>query len=125
MVIFLTILAIILSAIFYPIGIIYSAIQFAVKAKFRTWWKKINQYFYVIAVSIDQTGNVVMAELFNHILLRKNSKYKFGNEDETISSVLGKNKYENTLTTIGQFLVFILNSIEQSHVEKAIEKDEK
>src|SRR3990167_9097825 len=125
MAIFLTILAIILSAIFYPIGIIYSAIQFAVKAKFRTWWKKINKYFYVIAVSIDQTGNVVMAELFNHILLRKNSKYKFGNEDETISSVLGKNKYENTLTTIGQFLVFFLNSIEQSHVEKAIEKDEK
>ncbi|MCF6349253.1 MAG: hypothetical protein L3J20_13320 [Flavobacteriaceae bacterium] len=42
-------------------------------------------------LSIDQMGNVAMQDLFNDIFTIKNG-YQFGNEDETISSVLGKNE---------------------------------
>lgn len=56
-----------------------------------------------MALSIDQTGNVIMADLFNIILINKKG-YKFGDEDETISSVLGKNKINNNLKPLGKAL---------------------
>lgn len=36
---------------------------------------------------IDEIGNILCAEWFNKILIKKHSNNKFGIEDETISSV--------------------------------------
>lgn len=72
-------------------------------------------YCYQIALSIDQLGNVICSRLFNATLGNG-----FGSEDETISSVLGKNKAKNTLTFLGKTLAFILNKIDKKHVEKSI-----
>ena len=80
------------------------------------------RYFVHIAVSIDQLGNVVCAPLFNCTLIKKTG-YKFGNVDETISSVLGKNELTNTLTFIGKGLCAFLNILEKNHVQKAIEEN--
>ncbi len=76
-----------------------------------------------IALGIDQLGNVVCARLFNFFLITKEG-YQFGNEDETISSVLGKNKKQNTLRFLGKLLDLILDQIDRNHSIKSIEADE-
>jgi hypothetical protein len=112
---FLLLIAVLLSIILYPIGWIYSIITF------RGSLKKLGKWWYVMAVSIDQLGNVVMSTLFNDILIRKYG-IEFGDEDQTISMVLGVNKKIGTLTPLGKFIADVLNKIDPNHVEKAIEK---
>lgn len=103
-------LSIILFLILSPIGFIY------------TWlfkFKKTTGYLRAIAVSIDQCGNVVMQDLFNSVLIN-NKGDKFGHEDETISSVLGRNKQTQTLRYLGKKLDWVLNKIEEDHTIKSI-----
>ena len=121
--IILFIIAALLAVLFMPLGFLYSLIRLWVKANFKTWFKRVEQYFLIIAISIDQTGNVIMQELFNDILIKKGG-YLFGNEDETISSVLGKNQQRTTLTLIGRMLNRILHFLEKDHSVMAIEADE-
>jgi hypothetical protein len=60
--------------------------------------------------------------LFNRYLITKDG-YKFGNPDETISSVIGKNERLQTLTSSGRLLNSILNRIEKNHAKKSIEEN--
>jgi len=108
----LLIVALIISAIVVPVGFMYQLLTTCLNA--------VNKYLFRIAKSIDQTGNSICEKLFNDTLLKKTAKHHFGNEDETISSVLGKNKKAKTLTMIGKWLAWLLNRIEADHVEKAI-----
>lgn len=78
---------------------------------------------YKVALGIDQLGNVVCARLFNFFLIDA-AGHQFGNEDETISSVLGKNKRANTLTLFGMLLDILLEFIDKNHNIEAIEEDE-
>ncbi len=119
----LFLVAVLLSIVFLPLGGVYSLVRLWIKANFKTWIKRVGQYFLVIAISIDQMGNVIMQELFNDVLI-KNSGVRFGNEDETISSVLGKNQQAGTLTLIGKGLNGLLHLLEKDHSIKAIEEDE-
>ncbi len=111
---FLLLLAVLLSVIFYPFGWLYSMITFRLNIK------KLGQYWFIMAVSVDQLGNTVMSTLFNDLLIRKYG-HKFGDEDQTISMVLGVNKAMGTLSKTGRFVADILNAIDPMHVEKAIE----
>lgn len=61
-----------------------------------------------------------MQDLFNQLLICKGG-YKFGNRDETISSVLGKNVELNTLSKLGQLLNSILDFIEAGHSLNSID----
>lgn len=100
---------------------VVSPIAFAFGVLHTIFSKKRNsRYFVHLAVAIDQLGNVLAAPLFN-VTFIKNNGYKFGVIDETISSVLGKNKALGTLNRIGWILCWILNKLEKNHVEKAIE----
>ena len=108
----LVILAIVLSVFILPIGFAFQVIT--------AFFKAIDKYLFRIAKSIDQLGNVVCEHLFNVTMIKKDA-YKFGNEDVTISHVLGVNKLNNTLTLTGKALAWLLNTIEKDHVEKAIE----
>ena len=81
-------------------------------------------YIRQIAYSLDQLGNVLCKELFDLCLIQKQSINLFGNPDETISSVLGKNELNKTLTIIGKILVWLLNKLDYEHTKKAIEEDE-
>ena len=112
----LVILAICLSVVILPIGFAFQIITALFKA--------IDKYLFRIAKSIDQLGNVVCEHLFNVTLIKKDG-YKFGNEDVTISHVLGVNKLNGTLTWTGEALAWLLNKIEKHHVEKAIENEHK
>tara|TARA_R110001632_G_scaffold125931_3_gene239427 strand:- start:1747 stop:2100 length:354 start_codon:yes stop_codon:yes gene_type:complete len=111
----LLIIAILMSVILFPLGWLYSLFTFKLSIR------KLSGYFKAIAISIDQLGNVVMANLMNDTLIKDNG-HKFGDPDETISMVLGLNKREKSLTNMGIRIADILNKIEKDHVEKAIEK---
>ncbi len=111
----LLLIAVLMSIVLYPLGWIYSIITF------RGSFKKLGAWWYVMAISVDQLGNVVMSTLFNDILIKKYG-YEFGNEDLTVSAVLGINKQMGTLTKLGKFIADVLNKIDPNHVEKAIEK---
>ena len=80
----------------------------------------LSGYYYKLALSIDQLGNVAMSRIFNDILIKPN-RDRFGNEDETISSVLGKNQINGTLKPIGKFLVFLLDKLDKDHSINSIE----
>ena len=110
----LLVLAVLISIVLYPIGWIYSMITFKMS------FTRLGKWWFVMAVSIDQLGNVVMSTLFNDILIKKYG-HKFGDEDQTVSMVLGVNKAMGTLSKMGKLAAKILNKIEPNHVEKAIE----
>lgn len=108
--IFLTILAIIISAILVPIGIAYGLIKNLLG---------INDKSLNIALLIDIGGNVFCAELFNDVLI-KSKQQLFGSPYQTISEVLGVNNQLMNLTQTGQALVDFLHYLDPYHVEKVI-----
>lgn len=71
-----------------------------------------------MALELDKFGNGVYGALLN-MVLRKPGGYAFGDYDETISKVLGKNKAMGTLSVVGRLVADILNWIDKDHVEKA------
>lgn len=81
-------------------------------------------YWKALAISLDQFGNVLMQHLFNDILIDNKSRNLFGSPDETISSVIGKNKQDGTLTKFGLFISSILDRLDNNHSIKSIEEDE-
>jgi hypothetical protein len=76
-------------------------------------------YFLSSAISLDRYANREFRTLWNKTL-RLESGYKFGNIGETISSVLGKNQRDNTLSTIGKVLCYILDKLDKDHCIKSI-----
>ena len=95
------------------------------KRKIGNGFLNISQYLKEVAYGIDQLGNVVCADLLNLTLIKyKKGSYRFGNPDETISSVLGKNCKLGTLTSVGKILNSILNLIDKNHSINSIEEDE-
>ncbi|GMN10836.1 hypothetical protein MTsPCn9_30000 [Croceitalea sp. MTPC9] len=82
--------------------------------------KGIGEFGLKTAISIDQLGNVIMQHLFNLIWIKKGG-YKFGNRDETISSVLGKNKQLNMLTGFGKAIDKLLDVIDPNHSLNSID----
>lgn len=107
--ILLLLLAILLAVVLLPIGFVVGM-----------FYSGRGEHLYKICQGIDQLGNVVCARLFDAILIKK-SGYQFGNEDEVISSVLGKNCQAGTLTFVGKALNALLNAIWKNHTIKAIE----
>lgn len=116
----LAILSIFLSAILYPPALIISILKAFWKRKFIGAFKNFDNQMLAIATSIDASGNVVCVDLFNITLIKKNG-YKFGNRKETISSALGKNQRDATLTIAGTALCAILDFIDPNHCQKSID----
>jgi hypothetical protein len=117
----LAIVALVLSMVLFPFGLI---VTFFVNLYKRSWsfsFKRLDQQILSIATSIDASGNVVCKDLFNLILKQKKG-YQFGNRKETISSVLGKNQRDGTLTKTGKRVAFILDKIDPNHCLKSIDE---
>ena len=79
------------------------------------------KYFRTTAVNLDKFGNREFRTLWN-LTLRKENGYEFGNINETISSVLGKNQRNGTLSKCGKVLVWILDTIDKNHCKNSIEE---
>ena len=75
-------------------------------------------YFWRVLVSIDQFFNVLLYPLLN---LWLKPKIPFGNPDETLSSVFGKNSAECKFCN---FMCRVLNVFDPDHCNKSIEHDE-
>ena len=78
-------------------------------------------YFKETAINIDKFANREFRATWNKYL-RIESGYKFGNENETISSALGKNERDNTLSKTGKVICYILGKIEKDHCKKSIKE---
>ena len=78
-------------------------------------------YFRSTALSIDIWANKEFRTLWN-TQLRIASGYKFGRENETISSALGKNERDKTLSKKGKLLVKILDFFDENHCIKSIKE---
>ena len=74
-------------------------------------------YFRDSALTLDKLANREFRTLWNKTLILKDG-IQFGNINETISSVLGKNILANKLTKTGKVLVWILT---KKHCLDAIE----
>ncbi len=112
----LFLVSIVLFVITTPIGFLYGLFH----RLFTGFLKGLGGYLLEMAISIDQLGNVIMQHILNLLWIKKEG-YKFGNRDETISSVLGKNQVQNTLSGFGKLIVKILDTIDPNHALDSID----
>ena len=113
----LVILAKLLYLVFEPISFVY--VNFF-KKKFN--WRRLSGYFRDEAVAIDRFGNSQYRSLFNTWFVKENG-YKHGNINETISSVLGKNQRDETLTKFGMLITKILDRMDENHCKESINEN--
>ncbi|WP_329804633.1 hypothetical protein [Flavobacterium facile] len=91
-----------------------------------------NSYFKETAIDIDKFGNRNFRTFLNATMVKVKKEYwsydriieiepyKFGNVNETISSALGKNQRNNTLSRLGKIIVFILDKFDKEHCKNSI-----
>lgn len=77
-------------------------------------------YFKSSAKNLDIYANREFRSLWNKTL-RIESGYEFGKIGETISSALGKNEINNTLSKNGKRLVKVLDFLDKDHCKNSIE----
>ena len=95
-----------------PIGFVFALVRQLVFRRV----KMLSIYLLEVALVFDQAGNVVMQHFLNFVLLNKtNQTYLFGNKNETISSVIGKNSITGTLNKVGLLTDAFLNLIDNRH----------
>jgi hypothetical protein len=115
----LFIIASFLKWVFAPVLYGYGFFASLIKGGSKEW----SGYNEDLAIAKDQYGNAIGKYLFNWLLIKKDG-YKFGNIDETISSVVGKNKVKVTLTIFGKILDSVLSMLEKDHSIKSIDPTE-
>lgn len=124
-------LTVILACVMLPVGILWTIGEIGVRIFSLQWIVNKNSatekslgylssIIRSIAVGIDQIGNSVCRDLFNRLLI-KSGWYKFGKVQETISSVLGKNERDWTLTAFGGIIVEVLDWIDKDHCKNCIQ----
>jgi 8-oxo-dGTP diphosphatase len=99
-----------------PLGLVYGILYTIYKRGI----KGLGAYFLEVAISVDQLGNVIMQHLLNVAWIKKGG-YPFGNRDETISSALGRNKQDKTLTWFGLKIDWILDQLDPNHSLNSID----
>ena len=124
----LFVLAICIFSILSVVGFFWTIVKLFYKAKISSALQGLNDYFFSLALSINQIGAVAFQGLFNDTLI-KGKGLPFGDEDKQISEVMGWNERYFELTKIGKTLVKILDKLDPKHCEKTlfgmVEKSEK
>lgn len=77
--------------------------------------KEFNQWQLDIAYTKDVMGNVIIKYIANFLLIKKDSKHKFGNKHKPISWTIGMNKIDYTLKYLGCVLDSILEFFDPGH----------
>ena len=78
-------------------------------------------YFRSTALSIDIWANFEFRTLWN-AKFKIDGGYEFGRTGETISSALGKNERDKTLSKKGKLLVKILDFFDENHCKNSIKE---
>lgn len=114
--------SLLLLILLYPAGFLYKHVKKWIGKDKRG---SISRYYRHLAISHDQTGNVVMSAFFNDVLRKRGfNDIAFGDEDEVVSSVIGKLEKNNGLSFTGKVLNFLLDLFDPGHGQKSIEQDE-
>ena len=90
--------------------------------KWKTGINALADWLWRVALSNDQHGNVTNDKVLQLFLTKKES-FKFGDPDDTISYIVGRNKFRGTLTALGRGLANLLDKIDSTaggHILKAI-----
>lgn len=127
--------AVILSVVLLPVGVLWTIGEILVRmfnlpltpsykrggilGAFDKSLGYLSATFHSVAVGLDQIGNAVCRDMLNRLLIEKEG-YKFWKVQETISSVLGKNQKNKSLTLLWTLLVAVLDWIDPEHCRKAI-----
>lgn len=107
--------------LYIPLTIINIIVVLVKYRKRKGYFKIINEYFKYTAIDIDRFGNRNFRALWNSTLVIRSMRYyPFGDERETISSTLGKNKLRKTLSRTGRLLAGLLDLIDKNHCVKSI-----
>jgi len=109
-------IAVVLTVLISPFGILYGIIRSIYRRKL-TYFTKI---LLKIAVALDQLGNVTSGGLLDKIFTKKG--HNFGLEDDTVSEVLAKNQHN--LTRFGRLISNLLEYIDPGHLENAMIENE-
>lgn len=109
------IVAIILLYLLLPLVALFMILKYLFTGNKRM----LSVWFYRTARAIDVFANVNGSEFFDAIFII-NGGYKFGNPKETISSVIGKNQRDKTLSIAGKVLRYMLDKIDQDHCLNSI-----
>jgi 8-oxo-dGTP diphosphatase len=117
----LFILANLIALVLFPIGFVYGLFRAVYKK--RAAFRKADAKMLALAKAVDKYGNVMCGELFNDLLIKKESRHLFGRIEQTISMVIGYNQLAGTLSKTGHFLNAILNRIDPNHSVDAITED--
>ena len=112
----LFLVAVLLVVVLIPLALIVKVVKAIVTVGFDWSW------FMRLAVSLDQLGNVIGDDFFNLLLIQDDLIAPFGDEDETVSSVLGKNYLADNLTMFGRMLRRVLHWLDPNHSVDSIEK---
>lgn len=73
----------------------------------RGFYRAFNDYFKGQAIEVDRFANYHFRTLWN-TTLKKDGGYEFGDPTETISSALGRNQVQGTLSVSGWVLNIVL-----------------
>lgn len=127
--ILLSLVAIVLGVILIPAWIIWTIVNIIKrtvdsKDKKTALEKSVGYLSSIVrslAVGVDQIGNSLCRDMLNYLLIEEDG-YKFGKVNETISSVLGKNERDWTLSVIGTIIAEILDQIDKDHCKKSIQE---
>ena len=99
------ILAPIALVLFILVFIVETFFSLFFETKNRKWFQLISKRMYEKAKLIDIFGNYLFPEFWTFCFSKKDKGYKFGRLGETISSVLGKKRLDNSLS-IGGFIIY-------------------
>lgn len=118
----LFIVALIVVPILSIVGIIYGLISIFVKGV-SGMLSQVNKTFYFLAHTLDRFGNVACEVPLTHLMIKKGADkvdyWHFGDNDETVSAVIGANKVLGTLSGSGLWWCNSLNKIDPLHCELA------
>lgn len=78
--------------------------------------KRFDNKCLVKAIANDKLSNSIDSALLTKLFITPDSNHAFGNPNETISSVLGKNLLAKTLTKKGYEICKLLDDIQPNHV---------
>ena len=120
----LLIVSIILVGLVTAMSMVFTPIYYIATFKWKSGGKQLFKWFGLMALSLDQFGNVSCSKVLDITMVKKGG-HLCGEEDDTVSFVLAINKRRGTLTMFGRFIGSILDLLDKNHLEKAIENKKK
>lgn len=85
------------------------------------FWNTLSEKIYKSATLFSQLGNVWMKELLNDVCVTKDG-IPYGDEDDSISDITGRNQRDGTLTKTGIGLAKFLNLLGKDHALESIDE---